>query len=189
VESKAKNKSKIGKKRGIMSIPHGIQLNGRILNIALAVDRAEAQKRFTEKKMQREDKRNLWLTREGLILPEDEAAKELNKADIEKRLRAYKEKKAKLKNPNYVVSKVRLSVRNIPTEVDEKQLKKVFLTAANKNNPLSHHFAPLLWHVGKGAVDPLFPGAEPYFFQVASRWFLLTRIRVVRSKRPNLLSW
>ena len=39
---------------------------------------------------------------------------------------------AKLANPNYFVSKTRLSIRNLPLTVDEKQLKKMFIDAARK---------------------------------------------------------
>jgi nucleolar protein 4 len=37
----------------------------------------------------------------------------------------------KLKNPNIFVSTTRLCVRNIPTAVDDRALKKVFLKAAD----------------------------------------------------------
>lgn len=38
--------------------------------------------------------------------------------------------KLKLKNPNFVVSKLRLSVRNMPLSLDEGKLKEMFLKAA-----------------------------------------------------------
>lgn len=50
-------------------------------------------------------------------------AKDLSKADMTKRSKAYAEKKAKLANPNFYVSKTRLCVRNLPTSVDEGRLK------------------------------------------------------------------
>ena len=43
-----------------------------------------------------------------------------------KRLKVYAEKKAKLANSHFFVSKTRLCVRNLPTHVDEKKLKAVF---------------------------------------------------------------
>lgn len=56
-----------------------------------------------------------------------------------KRKRAAEEKNIKLKSPNFCVSPVRLSVRNIPHSWTEKQLKQVFLDAvkqrASKENP------------------------------------------------------
>ena len=45
----------------------------------------------------------------------------VSKSDMLKRAQGYAEKKAKLKNPNFSVSRTRLSIRNIPTTVDEKQ--------------------------------------------------------------------
>ncbi len=76
------------------------------------------------------------LTRVGaVILPDSDAAEQLSEADRKKRADAWTEKKAKLKNPNFVVSKVRLSVRNIPLALDEKQLRKLFLNAAGDATP------------------------------------------------------
>jgi nucleolar protein 4 len=109
----------------------GITLGGRGLNIALAVDRnsaAELQER--NKTKQAQDKRNLYLANEGNIRPDSEAAKTLPPAELEKREKAFREKKKKLKNPNYCVSRTRLSVRNLPLDCDEKVLKRVFLKAA-----------------------------------------------------------
>eukprot|EP00731_Ephydatia_muelleri_P029751 Em0021g274a len=65
-----------------------------------------------------------------VILPDSPEAKELSKVDLAKRMKAYSEKKVKLKNPNFFVSRTRLSVRNIPTKIDEKELRKIFLEAA-----------------------------------------------------------
>lgn len=65
------------------------------------------------------------------IFPGSEAAQELSKADMAKRTKAYAEKKAKLANPHFYVSKTRLCVRNLPTSVDERQLKAMFQRAAS----------------------------------------------------------
>ena len=53
------------------------------------------------------DKRNLYLAKEGLILPGSTAAEGLSNADLLKRQKAEKEKKVKLENPNYFVSLTR----------------------------------------------------------------------------------
>ena len=42
----------------------------------------------------------------------------------------YSQKKSKLRNPYFFVSRTRLSVHNIPVNVDEQRLKRVFLEAA-----------------------------------------------------------
>jgi hypothetical protein len=42
----------------------------------------------------------------------------------------YSQKKSKLVNPYFFVSLTRLSVHNLPVNVDEQRLKRVFLRAA-----------------------------------------------------------
>ncbi|KAH3763315.1 Nucleotide-binding, alpha-beta plait [Pelomyxa schiedti] len=49
----------------------------------------------------------------------------LSENDMRKRLAAYQNKKFKLKNPNYFVSRTRLSIRNIPIKVTEKELSQL----------------------------------------------------------------
>lgn len=61
----------------------------------------------------------------AVIFPNSDAAKEVSKTDMAKRTKAYAEKKAKLSNPNFYVSRTRLCIRNLPTIVDEKKLKAV----------------------------------------------------------------
>ena len=65
------------------------------------------------------------------IFPESDVARDLPKADMAKRTKAYAEKKAKLANPNFYVSKTRLCVRNLPTAVDEGKLKGLCQHVAN----------------------------------------------------------
>lgn len=121
--------------RKLMSMGNsGILLGGRRLIVALAVDRNEADRLNKEGEKKREDKRNLFLAYEGTILEGDNAAEGLSAADLAKRKKAWSEKKAKLKNPNYSVSNVRLSVRNMPVDLDEKGLRAVFLKAAKNAN-------------------------------------------------------
>jgi nucleolar protein 4 len=106
-----------------------IQLDGRNLIISLAVDRSSANKLAEQKKLtpkQPADKRNLYLAYEGVITEQDDASKHISKADLAKRKRALVEKKIKLRNPNFFVSKTRLSVRNIPRHLDEADLKALF---------------------------------------------------------------
>lgn len=61
-----------------------------------------------------------------------EAFEALSAADKAKRQNLEAEGKAKMANPNYFVSKTRLSVHNIPVHVDEKALKRLFLDTAQK---------------------------------------------------------
>lgn len=53
------------------------------------------------------DRRNLYLAKEGVIVPGSEVADGLSKADLQKRQKAEAEKKAKLKIPHFIVSKTR----------------------------------------------------------------------------------
>lgn len=109
----------------------GIKLDGRKLSITVAVNRDTAIK-FNEKKdKEKIDRRNLHLAREGIIRAGTQAAQGLSKDDLAKRMKVEMLKRQKLKNPNIFVSSTRLCVRNLPTSVDEKQLKKIYLKAAD----------------------------------------------------------
>jgi len=105
--------------------------------------KGKKQKKLQEenklKKEDDSDKRNLYLGKEGAIYPDSEAAKSLSKTELAKRLKAEQEKKRKLKNSNYFVSKTRLSIRNLPPTVDEKGLKELVINAIKKrlSNPAS----------------------------------------------------
>ena len=86
-------------------------LDSFILNVTKAVTRGKTTELAKEKKAegnkQVKDKRNLYLAKEGLILPGSTAAEGLSKSDLLKRQKAEAEKKAKLENPNYFVSTTR----------------------------------------------------------------------------------
>jgi len=77
-------------------------------------------------------RRNLALAKEGNILRNDIRAKGLSAAEIESRERAYNEKKIKLKNPNMCVSATRLAVRQLPKNVDNVTLRRLFREAVPK---------------------------------------------------------
>ncbi|XP_062503994.1 uncharacterized protein LOC134180824 [Corticium candelabrum] len=110
-----------------------LTLDGRKLEVMKAITPSQAKdiskqaSKLKEKK--HEDKRNLYLAKEGLILPGSAAANELSKADLAKRHKAETEKRSKLKNPNFIVSTTRLCVRNIPLSVNDSQLKGLFAKA------------------------------------------------------------
>lgn len=111
-----------------------LMLDGRMLSITRAVAKEDADRLTTENSNERKkkDKRNMYLAYEGTINVNKMSEEELMlpKMDIEKRRRAIREKKEKLKNPMYFVSPVRLSVRNIASTVDDKKLKEIFRDAA-----------------------------------------------------------
>jgi nucleolar protein 4 len=113
---------------------------GRPVSIALAVSKDEAAKMMQKEakhwkgNMNKEerDKRNLYLAKEGQVHENSPAAVGVSKSDMEKRKRGDAERQARLKNPNYFISKTRLSVRNVPAEFDSKLLKRAFLDATQK---------------------------------------------------------
>ena len=115
----------------------GISVEGRTIEVMRAVTKEEADV-FTEsgkkKAKNKEDKRNFKMAGVGTLDPESEAFKELSKADQVKRMRAEAEKKEKLKNPNIFVSKDRLSVRNLPISMGDKELKVLCAKHAPKRS-------------------------------------------------------
>ncbi|KAI8888792.1 RNA-binding domain-containing protein [Backusella circina FSU 941] len=101
-------------------------LNGRVLDVTLAVDRNQAnqikQDNLTQKR--KEDKRNLYLMREGVIFADSPAAETMSPSELQKRLMSFSERKKLVSNnPSFYISKTRLSIRNLPIKVDETELK------------------------------------------------------------------
>ena len=98
----------------------GIIMEGRRLVVMKAVTRGkvmEYEKQRKDSKKEPKDKRNLALAQEGVIFRNSEAAKELSEADMKKREKAWAEKKAKLKNQNYFISKTRLVSNVMPVKM------------------------------------------------------------------------
>lgn len=127
----------------------GVFVAGRPITIALALSKAEAAdmmarqgSKFRNASKHR-DNRNLYLAQEGDIHEASAAADGVSKSDIEKRRRSNEERQLKLKNPNFFVSRTRLSVRNIPPEIDSKTLKKMFFDAVKQR---STHAEPKILH-------------------------------------------
>lgn len=125
------------RKSALLNDQHGggFQLQGRQLLITKAIDRDRARELVVEsdpKSKKKGDPRNLRLAWIGHIKPNTPEANGLSQGDLAKRTKAEKDKKAKLShNPNSFVSEVRLSVRNLPRDVDEKILKHLFLCAVS----------------------------------------------------------
>eukprot|EP01083_Nonionella_stella_P221396 790985_1 len=107
----------------------GITLDGRPLVVCLALP-AGRMKEVVENRDKQKDRRNIYLAREGLILEESEAAKGLSTADLDIRKKAWRQKKQKLDNPNFSVSRTRLAVRNLPADTDEKALRRACIVEA-----------------------------------------------------------
>ncbi|CAG8496231.1 9792_t:CDS:2, partial [Ambispora leptoticha] len=101
-------------------------LHGRVLSVVRAVEREQAKKlkEQNQDRKRREDRRNIYLMKEGVIFPDTPAAASLTPSEVTKRATSYSLRKNLLaKNPNLFLSKTRLSVRNLPLSVDERQLK------------------------------------------------------------------
>ena len=64
-------------------------------------------------------------------------------SDRAKRKRAAEEKNTKLRSPNFSVSRTRLSVRNLPFTMQEKELKQLFIAAVRLSGLIVFSFLPL----------------------------------------------
>ncbi|KAF9901274.1 RNA recognition motif-containing protein [Linnemannia zychae] len=110
-------------------------LNGRVLNVVRAVDKTSAVSLLQagQQKREREDRRNLYLMREGVIFPDSPAAKSILPGELSKRQASFSARRALLaRNPSLYISKTRLSIRNLPLKMDEKDLRKLAVQAIQK---------------------------------------------------------
>ncbi|KAI0646281.1 hypothetical protein C8Q79DRAFT_909390 [Trametes meyenii] len=114
------------------SIAQNLVLHGRTLDVSRAVTRDEATrlKEIGERQREKADKRNLYLLREGIILPNTPAAELLPSTEVEKRTQSFNARRALLRsNPSLFVSRTRLSVRQLPLFVTERMLKRLAIHA------------------------------------------------------------
>ncbi|KAF4621632.1 hypothetical protein D9613_012590 [Agrocybe pediades] len=110
------------------SLAQSLVLHGRTLDVVTAVTRDEAikLKETNEKAREKADKRNMYLLREGVIMPGTPASELLTPAEVERRTSSFNARRALLKsNPSLFISKTRLSVRQIPLFVTERMLKRL----------------------------------------------------------------
>ncbi|PKU86489.1 RNA-binding protein 28 [Dendrobium catenatum] len=118
----------------------GIILKGRPLKVLKALDKESARKRGLENiKNVVQDRRNLYLTKEGEILADSPAAEGVSKADMEKRETLAKKKIEMLRSPKFHVSRTRLVIYNVPKTMTQEEVKKMcidaILSRASKQNP------------------------------------------------------
>ncbi|OAX35348.1 hypothetical protein K503DRAFT_773578 [Rhizopogon vinicolor AM-OR11-026] len=109
-------------------VAKNLVLHGRTLDVVRAVTREKAGKLKEEGEKQREkaDKRNLYLLREGVILPNTPAASTIPPVEVEKRTNSFNARRTMLRtNPSLYVSKTRLSVRQIPLFATERCLRRL----------------------------------------------------------------
>ncbi|KAK0554437.1 RNA recognition motif-containing protein [Tilletia horrida] len=113
-----------------------LTLHGRLLSVVPAVERATADKLGSAalKDRQKADKRNTYLMREGVPLPNASLTgtclTSISDKDKERRLDEFGRRKSQLeRNPSLFVSKTRLSVRQLPLFVTSKTLKRLAIHA------------------------------------------------------------
>ncbi|KAH0828730.1 hypothetical protein J3R83DRAFT_3142 [Lanmaoa asiatica] len=112
-------------------------LHGRTLDVVRAVTREQATKlkEDGEKSREKADKRNLYLLREGVILPNSPAAETIPQVELEKRTNSFSARRTMLRsNPSLYVSKTRLSIRQMPLFVTERILKRLAIHSVREFN-------------------------------------------------------
>ena len=111
----------------------GVLVAGRRVEVDLALDSDGARKLAVEKGVGPiGDRRNLYLSKEGLIPEGSEVWEALSVSDKAKRKRGVEDARTKLRSPNFCISKTRLNVRNVPRSWDEKKLKALFIAAVKE---------------------------------------------------------
>ena len=117
---KSKRQKEIASAMAEAALNGGIIINERKINVLPALKKDELKNVEESRKSNsgkvKIDRRHLYLAREGFIHENDDASAQMPKGDRLKRDNIQKEKKMKLKNPNFFVSPTRLSIRNISTK-------------------------------------------------------------------------
>ncbi|XP_051177679.1 uncharacterized protein [Lolium perenne] len=119
----------------------GIFIKSRALNVKKALDKESAHKKELEKgKNEIEDRRNLYLSKEGEILPGTPAAEGVSDVDMNKRNWLAKRKAEMLVSPKFHVSRTRLIIYNLPKTMTINDVKKLcreaVISRATKQNPV-----------------------------------------------------
>lgn len=156
---------------GPRSLAERFTLHDRLLLLSPSVSKDKAEElsgpaRTTPK----EDKRNFYLIREGVIFPNSPVGKMLDYKEVERRLASYNFRRKQLdSNPSLFVSKTRISVRNLPLDVDDKALKTLAIRA----------FSLFKQEVKDGVRQPLTPKEREEGWDKKLR---IVQAKIVRSK-------
>lgn len=110
-----------------MELQTKFHLNGRNIVPLEALSRDDVS--VLKKPEKSRDKRNLYLAREGAIVPSSEAANEMSKEDLKKRMELEERKRKCLTNLHYFVSQTRLCIHNLPPWVNDQKLKQIVIDA------------------------------------------------------------
>ncbi|CAF1028849.1 unnamed protein product [Adineta steineri] len=117
-----------------VNLPFTIQ--GQQLQLDMALGRGELvkAKELRDKKNEnnkKNDQRNLSLANYGVILNLDEL--DGNENDLRKRQNLEDVKKQKLKDPLFFISPTRLTIHNLPPNIDDEQLRKLIVETLKKD--------------------------------------------------------
>lgn len=103
-----------------------LRLHNQIIETHRALHKNEVENKTNLKKQSTKDSRNLYLVKEGVVLAGSPAAAEVSMSDMEKRLRLERWKSQMLRNLNMFISRVRLAVHNLPSDLDDEKLRQLF---------------------------------------------------------------
>ena len=105
-----------------------ITLNNFTLEIFPTLTRQKIKSLETDKnKIEPKDGRNLYLTREGMVIAGSFAAEGVSATDMAQRLRLEQIKNSMLKNLNRFISRERLTVHNLPDNYDDQKMRKMVM--------------------------------------------------------------
>jgi nucleolar protein 4 len=113
-----------------------LTIHGQELQIDMALGRNDLvkAKELRNKKTEinkKHDQRNLSLANYGVILNLSELNG--NENDLRKRQKLEDVKKQKLKNPSYFISPTRLTIHNLPVNIDDENLRKIIIQTLKDN--------------------------------------------------------
>jgi nucleolar protein 4 len=110
-------------------------IDGRFVNVNESISRDIAQKISLASTLSRraQDKRHLYLMREGVIFPNSDAASLLTPQELEKRTAQFANRKRLLAtNPNLFISRTRLSIRGLGPKITDTELRNEAKLAVKK---------------------------------------------------------
>jgi nucleolar protein 4 len=103
-----------------------ITLQNFTLEIYPTLTRQKVKSLETEKtKKEPKDGRNIYLTREGMVIAGSSAAEGVSATDMAQRLRLEQIKNSMLKNLNRFISRERLTIHNLPDHYDDGKMRKM----------------------------------------------------------------
>ncbi|KAK9821067.1 hypothetical protein WJX74_008230 [Apatococcus lobatus] len=118
---------------------HGIKVAGLALAVAMAVGKDDARSIAMKGVVDKhKDKRNLYLAQEGRIDEASAAWKGMTPKAQDIRRRINEDKDLKLRSPNFVVSRTRLCLHNLPVTLDEAALRQHVTTAVRERATKAH---------------------------------------------------